>query len=189
MTNSSKSKGDRGEREAVAVLKHLSPHLLVDRPDRFLGAGRKDDEGDLRVFPDTSVQVKAWGISTIGTALRSAAAGAERQRLNARFDLGVGLVPIPRARNGTVRWLAAVQTSCQWPTPVIEDPVEFSMISRLLAWLRDDAGPHGYLAIPRHERIGLLCGGNSATDIYVAPLEAWLAAYETYRQIPLRSTG
>ena len=58
MANSNKRKGDRAEREAFAVLCLLAPDLLVPRPQRLLGAGRREDTGDLWVLPDVTVQVK-----------------------------------------------------------------------------------------------------------------------------------
>src|SRR6478735_12765266 len=56
--NTNKRKGDRAEREAVAVLCELAPDLVVARPQRLLGAGRREDTGDLWVFPGVTVQVK-----------------------------------------------------------------------------------------------------------------------------------
>ena len=58
MANSNKRKGDRAEREAVAAVCRLAPDLVVERPQRLLGAGRGEDTGDLWVLPGVTVQVK-----------------------------------------------------------------------------------------------------------------------------------
>jgi hypothetical protein len=186
MANSAKSKGDRAEREAVELLKTLLPDVVNHGAKRELGAGRKEDIGDIvRVVPETVIQVKSYAASAMATGLRTAAVGSAMQLENAiaqgypmRFS--VGLVPIPGAgKNGAVRWLA---TCTNWPVELplrlIEHggPVRFTSAAKLTAWMRDDMGPHGYMAFPRTERIAT--HGLSLTDtVLVAPIEAWIAAY------------
>lgn len=50
MANPSKRKGDKGELEAVEILKALAPDLVRPKAKRLLAAGRREDEGDLWVF-------------------------------------------------------------------------------------------------------------------------------------------
>jgi hypothetical protein len=54
MTNRNKTAGDRYEREAQALLRDL---LGLPDARRALGAGRKDDIGDIHAVPDTTIQV------------------------------------------------------------------------------------------------------------------------------------
>ena len=55
MANSAKTKGDRAEREVERILQNL----LGVGARRKLGAGRKDDMGDIDGVPDTVIQVTA----------------------------------------------------------------------------------------------------------------------------------
>ncbi|MPV50139.1 hypothetical protein GCG21_08995 [Pseudactinotalea sp. HY160] len=176
MANASKNKGDRAEREAVEYLRDQVPGLLVENAMRMLGAGRSDDIGDLRVFPDVAVQVRNYKLDSIGAAVRSSAVDARTQAANGLLPHGLGLVPYPRARAGTVRWIATWLTP---PAPLECEPVEFKTITKALAWLRDDDGPHGYLTHPRTRRVAALTG--PGTEVFVAPAEAWLAAYARAR--------
>lgn len=156
------------------MLRDSAADLVLTNSMRMLGAGRREDVGDLHVFPDVAIQVRAYAGNKIGTAVNSSATDSVRQAQNASLPYGLGLVPIPRApKNGAVRWLACVEPG-QWPTD--SSPVaEFAMISKLLTWLRDDTGPHGYIAWPRECRIGALHVGTRVT--LVSPIEAWLTAY------------
>lgn len=186
MANAAKAKGDKAERDAVALLGRMAPDLVREGAGRMFGAGRKDDVGDLRVFDDAVVQVKAYNLANLATGLRTSAKGATRQLENAiaqAFDMtyAVGVIPIPRAQtNGAVRWLATAET---WPVELPIEPVRFSTVGKLLTWIRDDHGPHGYLAYPREHRIATF--GSSLTDtVLVAPIEAWLAAYREAKGLP-----
>ncbi|MGC0250436.1 hypothetical protein [Pseudactinotalea sp. Z1748] len=172
MANPSKAKGDRAEREAVAFLIEQSPPLVVPRAMRKLGAGRKEDTGDLHVFTDVAIQVRNLALKDIGLALRSAATDAVAQARNGDLDYALGLVPYPRARSGTVRWIASWLTS---PADLGDEAVEFKMVSKALDWVRDDEGPYGYLTRPRQHRVAHLTG--TGTPVMVAPYEAWLARY------------
>lgn len=176
MANSAKNKGDRAERDAVAYLLETCPDLCLPKAKRMLGAGRAEDVGDLYVFRDTAVQVRAYKMDSLGAAIRSSARDAVAQADNGDMDHALGLVPFPRARPGTVKWLACT-TPEAWPGPLPIDPVGFKMVSRALTWLRDDDGPHGFLAYSRVERVGLLEGGNAGAPVLLAPFEAWLAGY------------
>ncbi|MCC3292814.1 hypothetical protein [Arthrobacter sp. zg-Y1110] len=171
MGNSAKDKGDRFEREAVTALVELLPEYTVNNPMRMLGAGRKDDVGDLSVFSDVAIQVRAK--KDMGQAIRSSAEDSVKQAANGEMPFALGMVPILGTRAHQVRWLACTAVDA-WPGGV--DPVaDFAIVSKALAWVRDDAGPHGYRVWPRLERIGRL--GGPGYPALVAPLEAWAAAY------------
>jgi hypothetical protein len=175
MANSSKSKGDKAERDAVEMLKARVPDLCLPKAKRMLGAGRSEDVGDLYVFPDVAIQVRAYKMESIGAALRSSAIDSVTQAGHGDMDFAMGLVPYPRAREDQVRWIA---TGLTWPEEFTEDtePIDFAMVSKALTWVRDDNGPYGYRARPRHQRIARL-GGGATTPILLAPVEAWLSAY------------
>jgi Holliday junction resolvase len=91
MSSPQKDKGDRAEREISELLTELTG-LPVRRK---LGAGRKDDEGDLEGLPDITVQVAAWKDTL--AAVRTKPLEAEQQRLNAGTSLVVTLVKLNRA--------------------------------------------------------------------------------------------
>lgn len=186
MVNASKRKGDEGEREAVVLLKERMPDLANPKAKRELGAGRLEDIGDVtRVLPQAVIQVKKPKASRLGDDIRAAAKGATRQFENALAEgysmrFCTGMVPIPNAsKSGAVRWLAACET---WPLALADlplaEPVRFSAVAPMIAWLKDDAGPYGYRAWPRETRIATF--GKSADDsVLVAPIEAWLEAYRS----------
>lgn len=104
MTGSAKAKGDRGEREAAAIL-----HDLTGWPvRRKLGAGRLDDEGDLEGVPDTVIQVADW--QDVLRAVRHKPVDAEQQRINAGATFAASMI---RMRGGVWR---VVMTPEQWAT-------------------------------------------------------------------------
>lgn len=175
MANASKNKGDRAEREAVELLKDLVPHLVLPKAKRMLGAGRMEDVGDLHVFGDVAIQVRCYKLSNIGGALRSAALDSVVQADNGDCEFGLGMVPYPGGRAGSVRWFAAVTVNA-WPDVLPVEPIEFKIVSKALVWLRDDDGPYGYEARSRTTRIALLTG--PAAPVLVAPIEAWLSVYD-----------
>lgn len=181
MANASKSKGDRAELEAVRFLLDACGDLCLPKSQRMLGAGRAEDVGDLHVFADVAVQVRSYKAAHLGKAIRSSALDSVAQALNGDRPYALGMVPVPGARVGTVRWLACVAAEpSAWPggsEAVPIEPIEFALVSRLVTWLRDDVGPHGFMAYPRDQRVGLLGGGETAR-VLVAPIEAWI---ETYR--------
>lgn len=75
MTGSSKRKGDRAELEVQAMWRD---HCGVPAR-RALGAGRKDDVGDIDGVPFTVVQVANW--KNVSAAVRAKPLEAEEQRL------------------------------------------------------------------------------------------------------------
>lgn len=180
MANSSKDKGDRFERESVPVLVDLLPEFALPKAMRFLGAGRKEDVGDLYVLPDAAIQVKAW--SNMGGAIRTAVAGSVIQAGHGDKEYALGMVPILGARTTQVRWLACVAPG-RWPVPV-EPVAEFALVSKALSWVKDDKGPYGYRIWDRLERIGLLAGPGEPA--LIAPIEAWAEAYRQARGSALR---
>lgn len=175
MTSPSKDKGDRGERDAVAVLGLLAPDLLCADAMRMLGAGRKDDVGDLRVFDDVAVQVRAYGMAQLHAALRTSAVDSQTQAVSGRMPLAVGLVPYPNARAPRVRWIA---TATVWPDPAVEARTFGMSVAKAVAWVRDETGP------VREQRVAMV-SGRGAPSYHLAPLEAWLAAYRTTRTSPV----
>lgn len=175
MANSSKAKGDRAELEAVDLLVRLAPDLVVSKPQRMLGAGRLDDVGDLRVFDDVAIQVRNYKAASIGTALRSSAVDAVQQSVNGEVRFALGLVPIPGARKDKIRWLAAC---VDWPFPTVEDPVHFGLVSRAVTWIRE---ADKFEPSEREQRLARL--GGAGTPVYVAPIEAWLNAYRSAREV------
>jgi len=168
MANASKAKGDRGEREAVDALCLLAPDLVLPTARRKLGAGRKDDMGDLEVFFDVTIQVKT--MADITAAARQAAMGAEVQSVRAGTRWALGMAPIPRARRSAVRWLAATTT---WPgEPLDPDEVFLTGVTeQAVAHARKEGA-----GIPRERRISLVTRSGS-TSFYLSPIEAWLASY------------
>ena len=94
MTNANKNKGDAAEREIATILADLTGWPVR----RKLGAGRKDDEGDLEGIPGTVVQVANW--ANVLAAVRQKPVEAEQQRHNAVAVFAVTLV---RMRGGVWR--------------------------------------------------------------------------------------
>ncbi|MDQ2740206.1 MAG: hypothetical protein M3Y35_16655 [Actinomycetota bacterium] len=177
MANSSKSKGDKAEREAVLVLNDLASDLTVSRPRRKLGAGRKDDEGDLDVFPDATVQVKFWP-AAVNASVREAAIDAQAQSSRAGTPFHTGMVCLPNVRTQAVRWVAA---TLEWPgfRPTDDELALFALVPKALAHIRrEDIG------VPRRRRIALVRYADTP-DIFVAPIDAWLLAYRRARAAAL----
>jgi hypothetical protein len=132
LVNKQKAKGDRAERDAVTFLQTYIPELLVDMPQRKLGAGRMLDTGDLDVFPDAVVQVKNH--ASVASGLRLAAEGAQAQARNARVPFGVGMVMLPRLPiTDHYRWLFV---SLDWPTPTDDYDAYVKSADELLVVLR-----------------------------------------------------
>lgn len=99
--NAAKRKGDRGEREACALLSDLTGYNIR----RALGAGRKEDVGDAFGLPGAVIQIADW--KDVVRAVREKPLEAERQREHAGVDFAWTLV---RLRGGVWR---AVQTPAQ----------------------------------------------------------------------------
>jgi hypothetical protein len=167
MVNKNKAKGDKAELDATRYFIDLCPDLVVERPKRMLGAGRKEDIGDLWVFPDVAIQVKAFKADAISAALYDAARTSVDQAVNGEMEFALGMVKMHNARPGTEKWLASVLT---WPEET--DTVPFKAGSVAAEWARKHPAP--LHAIARVER-----GGSPV--IYVAPMGTWVAAYRRAR--------
>lgn len=177
MANPSKSKGDRAELEAVRVLTEMLPDYALPKAKRMLGAGRKEDVGDLFVFPDVAVQVKNFKMASLGAAIHSAATGAEEQADNGDLDYALGMVKVPGAREGTVKWLAVVSAE-EAQRLELNPVVVFPLVSKLVKWVRDDQGPEGYRVWPKTKRIASFTSSRDPqVRPCVMPLEAWTKVY------------
>jgi hypothetical protein len=164
MTNSSKNKGDRGELEADKYLKALCPDLLLWDAMRMLGAGRKEDVGDLKAFPDAAVQVKNFSEKNLSRGLYEAATGAQVQASRARHPFNTGMVVVPRARKvGAVRFVAS---TLDWP--VERDHATATNSLAALALVKK-AGPNADLTVQVNRK--------GAPPIIIANIDLWVAAY------------
>lgn len=173
MANPQKQKGDKAERDAVADITALVPDLVRAKPERYLGAGRKDDVGDVRVLDDVAIQVKHF--KDPATAVAEASSGAAKQRghkeLSEGFDVPfhLGMVRFPNARPGTVKWVAV---GLDYPdidpeeTPVI---APFYNVAIKLVRLN----PTKVFFVPASGR---------SPGVYLTSLEHWLALYRTNRE-------
>lgn len=95
------------------------------------------------------------------------------QAANGDRPFALGMVPVPRDPEGTGE-LAGLHR--RRPLAGAVEPVaEFGLISKALAWVREDTRPYGFLAWLREERIGLLTGPGTA--VLIALMAAWIAAY------------
>lgn len=93
MTNSAKNKGDRGERAVQEMLREL---LGIPSIRRALGAGRKDDVGDIHGVPDTVIQVADW--TDLIAAARIKVAACVEQQANANAAFGATFVKRQRGK-------------------------------------------------------------------------------------------
>jgi hypothetical protein len=168
MVNRSKAKGDKAELDATRYFQDLCPDLVVARPKRMLGAGRAEDIGDLWVFPDVAIQVKAYKASSVSAALYDAARTSVSQAANGEMPYALGMVKMHNARPGTEKWLASV---IDWPEPDV-DTVLFKAGTLASEWARNHPAP--LHAIARVER-----GGTDS--IFVAPMGTWVEAYRRNR--------
>ena len=167
MVNRSKAKGDKAELDATQYFIDLCPDLVVERPKRMLGAGRKEDVGDLWVFPDVAIQVKAFKPASLSAALYDSARTSVDQAANGEKPFALGMVKMHNARPGTEKWLASV---LEWPEEA--DTVPFKAGTAAAEWARKHPAPDH--AIARVER-----GGSPA--IFVAPMGTWVSAYRRVR--------
>ncbi|GAA2031105.1 hypothetical protein GCM10009720_09220 [Yaniella flava] len=178
MANPQKNKGARNERAAVEFfVEHFADLVDVKNPARLLGEGRREDGGDLNLLSDTTVQVKAW--ADLGAAIRSAATTVIEQADYADKPYAIGMVPVPRARKGTIEWIMCCLPDTL-PAYVGEPVVSWARVTDLLTWLRDDTGPKGFQVHPRHQRIGTLSHASSA-DIWCFPPEVFVQALRQAR--------
>lgn len=166
MANPQKQKGDRGEREAVEALVLLAGPLgltMTPLQMRALGAGRKEDTGDIHVFPDVAIQVKNYAASRMNQALREAAVGAAAQAQNGRVPFHLGMSVVPRARKDGFRWAVSAM---HWPVPVEADSVLTTPMAALDAAKSDPMG----LFVARRK---------GTEDVLVSSLHRWLDDYVT----------
>ena len=82
MANPSKRKGDKAELEVQGLLREL----LGVPARRALGAGRRDDVGDIHGVPDTAVQVANY--ADLDRAVREKLTDLVIQQENARASFG-----------------------------------------------------------------------------------------------------
>ena len=104
MANSNKRKGDKAELEVQALIRD---HLGIPAR-RALGAGRKDDHGDIQNVDSTVIQVVNW--RDVAAAVRAKPVECERQRLEAGEPFAATFV---RLKGGDYR---VVMTPEQWFT-------------------------------------------------------------------------
>lgn len=175
MANSSKAKGDRFEREAVAVLAAAAPDLVRPNPRRKLGAGRRDDVGDLDVFDDVTIQVRALG--DITRALRSAADDAVVQGGRAGTRWAVGMVPMPHARSTGIRWLCSTYG---WPTGAPDPSVVCCRTGLTVEAI--EACRSATSAVPPSDRLAIVAR-RGQPDLIVATLGAWLVGLRSAKQL------
>ena len=82
MSNPNKRRGDRAELEVQGMLRD---HLGVPAR-RALGAGRRDDIGDITGVPNTVIQVAAWTHDfAYGVRVKPVECDTERERAGAAF--------------------------------------------------------------------------------------------------------
>ena len=141
----------------------------------MLGAGRREDVGDLHVLPDAAVQVKTWARTQLTRACREAADGAVAQARNGGAVFHLGLVPIPRAPKAdpaaTLRWLAV---GYDWPggLEVWEPVATFGTTVAAITHLRTGYGGRVPLRL-RMSRVQV----RGRRPMLVAPVQAWLDCY------------
>jgi hypothetical protein len=102
VTSASKRKGDQAEREIA----HILTDQLGPLVRRRLGAGRRDDTGDLDGLEQTTVEVKAY--ADIARAVREGLADCTTEQTNAGTPFGVAFIRRPGGR-----WFAAMTVE-QW---------------------------------------------------------------------------
>lgn len=102
MTSPAKGKGDRGELEIQELLRE---GLGLPNIRRALGAGRKDDVGDIDGVPQTVIQV-AWWANPM-TAINAKILDLDRQRRNKRVRFAALFVRRTRVRSGP-KWIVVM---------------------------------------------------------------------------------
>ena len=86
MPNSARRKGDRAELEVQEILREQ----LGVEARRALGAGRKDDIGDIHGVPQTVIQVA--NRKDVAATVREKPEEAEEQRIRARVTFAATFV-------------------------------------------------------------------------------------------------
>ena len=105
MTAPAKQKGDRAEREAAELLNDELGVLVRRR----LGAGRRDDMGDLELGDGFSCAVQVADWQDVVRALVAKVYDAVEQADRAGLDYGVAML---RIKGGTWRVAMDVETFC-----------------------------------------------------------------------------
>ena len=106
MANPNKRRGDAAEREAAALI----ADLLGVPARRKLGAGRRDDTGDIDGVPDTAIQVVSRSSDVVAVAVVRKPVEADEQAARMGANLAATFV---RIRGGTWR---VVLTPEMWAT-------------------------------------------------------------------------
>ncbi len=172
--NAAKNKGDRAEREAVEVLKELAPDLVVANAMRKLGAGRKEDTGDLHVFEDVTIQVKSFKNPV--DALRQAADGALVQSRRAETRWHVGMAPLPRTRRNGIHWLCV---TTDWPSaPTVAFP-NFGTTGKAIEYIRSDSK---FITVEPIDRLAVVAR-QGHEPLFVGPVNAWVDALRAARMV------
>jgi hypothetical protein len=104
--NKNKAKGDRAELEVQGLLRDL----LGVPARRALGAGRKDDVGDIHGVPDTCIQVANYQDVATAIRLKVPACVVQQERAGAAF----GATFIRRRGGGFVVVMSPEQFADLW---------------------------------------------------------------------------
>jgi hypothetical protein len=178
--NASKNKGDQAEREAAMVLNALAADLMAGAARRKLGAGRRDDIGDLDAFVDVTIQVKAYADPV--RALREAVNGAKEQANRSGTRWNVGMSPLPRARRDGVRWICSTDV---WPSaPNVHLP-SFGRTSRALEYIKS---ANVVIETPPRQRVALVEVKGTPT-MFIGSIDAWVDALRVAYQLDLEMAG
>jgi hypothetical protein len=172
--NASKNKGDRAEREAVEVLKELASDLVLPNAMRKLGAGRREDTGDLHVFSDVTIQVKS--LKNPVDALRAAASGALVQSERAQTRWHVGMAPLPRARKNGIHWLCVTS---EWPTSPIGLFPQFGTTGTAIEYIRSDSK---FITVIPTERLAMVTRQGKGS-LFIGSVDAWIDGLRAARSM------
>lgn len=116
MSNPQKRRGDQAEREVATILNQL----LGTNCKRALGAGRKDDVGDIYGLDDTCVQVANY--RNLDRAVREKLPALERQQENAGATFAGLFVRRPGGRYVVVltpeMWANLIREGLAVPQPM-----------------------------------------------------------------------
>ena len=125
MSNPSGAKGAKAERDVAAW---LAERFGYDAK-RMLGAGRKEDVGDIHGLPMFTVQVANWPANTLG-ALRAKPLACETQQGHGGTPFGITFLKLPPRPGGK---------PAEWR--VVLTPEQFAEIYDILRTLWEDDTP------------------------------------------------
>jgi hypothetical protein len=115
MSNAAKRKGDSAELEVQGWFRDQ----LGVPARRALGAGRKDDIGDITGIPSTTISVANW--ASLDRAVREKLPDLERQQDNAGTQFGAMFC---RRRGGSyVVVMTPEQWACMWREATTQPPM------------------------------------------------------------------